>query len=322
MSTLEYSESLRALGRSSWKNVHNCKLCPYFTTSLFLMVNHVRRHRLSQEKYTCENAKIEVYLCKDCDFKTELTILFKQHINKNHSFKSESRDDLSIEDFSVRNYVCEKCDLETNLSLKWLQHTSECTGKKENLQSMSSVKENTTHKGWYYCALCSYTSRDNGNFKRHLRKHALNKQYACDKCPFKTKWKGNLSIHIKRTHLDERDVEWHKCEKCPYKTTKKSHVTRHITNVHLKEEEGKWYQCNECPYKSRMKSNLKIHVISKHLDEEKITWYKCEQCQFKTRQKGSLRKHINIHIKKQKCSFKTVNSFNSNNEDVKSKQKK
>ena len=48
------------------------------------MVNHVRRHRFPVEKLSCENTELEMYYCKDCDFKTELTILFKQHINKNH----------------------------------------------------------------------------------------------------------------------------------------------------------------------------------------------------------------------------------------------
>ncbi|KAJ3640396.1 hypothetical protein Zmor_003697 [Zophobas morio] len=300
MSTLEYSESLREWGRSSWKNVHNCKLCPYFTTSLFLMVNHVRRHRSSQEKYTCENAKIEEYYCKDCDFRTELTILFRQHINKYHSFKIESGDDLSLQDFSVQKYVCKKCDLETNLSLKWLQHTSECMEKKENQTSVSFVKENTNifhfkkgdGKRWYYCTKCSYKVRNKAKLKYHMAKHDVNKQYSCDKCPFKTGYKATLRDHIKRNHLDERDVEWHKCEKCRFKTLRKSDLIRHVNNLHLKEEEGEWYECNECPYKTRSKCSLKTHVILKHLDEEKITWYKCEQCQYKARLKASLKRHI------------------------------
>ena len=84
MSTLEYCEAIAKYDRSSLKNVHKCKICPYSTTSLFLITNHVRRHRFPLEQFTCSNAKIEAYFCKDCDFKTELTVLFKEHIGKYH----------------------------------------------------------------------------------------------------------------------------------------------------------------------------------------------------------------------------------------------
>ena len=133
MASLKYCEAIATDGRSySWENLHNCIRCPYFTTSLFLMTNHVRRHHSSVEKFACDNAKIEVYYCQDCRFKTKLTVLFKQHLDRYHGLKM-SIDDLSSENFCIQNYVCEKCEFETNFSLKWLQHTSTCTGNKENL---------------------------------------------------------------------------------------------------------------------------------------------------------------------------------------------
>ena len=118
MSTLEYFETFATRGTSSWENVHKCKLCPYFTTALFFMISHVRRHRFPLEKFTCDNAKIEAYYCKDCDFKTELTILFKEHVDKYHGLKRESKNVLLSEDFRIHIYVCEKCDFKTNFSLK------------------------------------------------------------------------------------------------------------------------------------------------------------------------------------------------------------
>ena len=101
MSSLVYREAIETDRRSSWKNLNNCIRCPYFTTSLFLMTNHVRRHNSSMEKFTCDSAKIEAYYCKDCDFRTELTVLFKQHIDKYHGPKRESIDDVSSEDFVI-----------------------------------------------------------------------------------------------------------------------------------------------------------------------------------------------------------------------------
>ena len=116
MSNLEYCEAIAKHNRSSLKNAHKCKLCPYSTTSLFLITNHVRRHRFPLEQFTCINAKIEAYFCKDCDFKTELTVLFKEHIGNYHGIKREFKDDVLKEDFRIQNYVCEKCNFETNLS--------------------------------------------------------------------------------------------------------------------------------------------------------------------------------------------------------------
>ena len=77
MSTLEYCETIAKHDKPSLKNVHSCKLC---------------------------------------DFKTELTALFKEHIGKYHGIQRELKDDLLSEDFRIQNYVCEKCNFETNLS--------------------------------------------------------------------------------------------------------------------------------------------------------------------------------------------------------------
>ena len=171
MSILEYSEIPTRWGRSSWKNVHNCKQCPYFTTSLFLMVNHVRRHSSPLEKLNCEHASIEVYYCKDCDFKTELTTLFKRHINERHGLKTEFREDLSSQDFQINNYVCEKCDFETNFLLKWLQHLSTCTKKRKRA---NSYFKQTDEICWYYCAECFYKTKFKNNLRRHIDERHLN----------------------------------------------------------------------------------------------------------------------------------------------------
>ncbi|XP_063929914.1 RE1-silencing transcription factor-like [Zophobas morio] len=324
MSSLDYCEAIATGRSSSWKNVHNCELCSYFTLSFFLMTNHMRRHRSCLEKFSCENTKIEVYYCKDCDFKTELTILFKQHINEDHGLKRKFRKDLSSEDFCIRSYLCEKCNFETNFSLKWFDHTSVCTGTKENLQNVSFVKENviysfdseqTDKTRWYYCTECSYKSKVKRNFKRHIiRNHNSNKRYACDKCPYKTKDKSNLKRHINLRHVDEQKGEWHNCQNCPFKTKLKSSLSRHIKNLHLNNKNVRWYECNECSFKTKRKENLNIHVTVKHLDEEKIKWHKCENCSYKCNHASSLKRHvIHQHLKEGEvkwyecndCSYKS-----------------
>ena len=175
----------------------------------------MRRHSSSLEKFTCHN-KIEPYFCKDCDFETGLTILFRQHVSKHHDPKRQSRADSSSWDFVIKNYDCEKCDFTTNLSLKKLQHTLTCTGMKENRSSVSVPEKNATYystfdqtngKRWFVCTECSYKARKESILKSHIGKHDSNQRYVCDQCPFKTNWKISLSNHIKRNHLDAQDVE-------------------------------------------------------------------------------------------------------------------
>ncbi|XP_063930348.1 zinc finger Y-chromosomal protein 2-like [Zophobas morio] len=300
MSTLEYCQGITTRWRSSWQNVHNCKLCPYFTTSLFFMVNHVRRHRSSLEEFTCDNAKIEAYYCKDCDYKTELTLLFKQHIYKHHGLKRESEKVFSSEDFRIQTYVCQQCDFETNLSLNWLQHTFTCTRNKENLQNVNFAKEKITNNSdfkqsdempWCYCTECSYKTKLQKYLKRHIKNTHSNKRlhideddiewHKCQKCPFKTKAKANLKKHIKNLHLKDEDVKWYKCNVCSFKTKHKKSLNVHVGIKHLDEEKIKWYECANCPYRAKLPSHLRNHVIFQHLDQEKIKWYDCANCPYR-----------------------------------------
>ncbi|KAJ3651518.1 hypothetical protein Zmor_017553 [Zophobas morio] len=321
MSTLEYCEAIAKHERSSLKNMHSCKLCIYSTASFFLMTNHVKRHRFPLVKFTCDSAKIEPYYCIDCDFKTELIVLFKEHIYKYHGLKRESTDDLLTEDFHLQTYVCEKFSFETNLSLKWLQHTSACTGKKKKIQSVTSPKQYDAYRFtikqatdicWYHCTECSYKTKFKYNLNRHIRKHNVNKPYACDKCPYTTNYNASLRQHI-NIHLDNQDVKWHECEKCPLKTKTEDTLIRHIKTLHMNHENFKWYECTKCSFKTKHRSSLDLHVAGKHLDEEKIRWYECQICTFKTKQMGSLKSHITYrHLDKEEikwyrcddCSYK------------------
>ena len=157
------------------------------------MTNHVRRHRFPLNQFACGNTKIETYFCKDCNFKTELTVLFKERVGKYHGIKRESRDDLLSEDFRIQNYVCEKCNFETTLSLKYLQHTSACTENKQNYQIVTSPTQNDTYSTdfkrteethWYSCAQCSHKAKFKSILQVHMRKHDLSKEHACGKRPF------------------------------------------------------------------------------------------------------------------------------------------
>ena len=248
------------------------------------MVNHVRRHRSPQQQFTCDSAKIEAYYCKDCGFKTELTVLFKQHIDEHRDLKS---------DFHVEHYVCGKCGFETNSWLKWLQHTLDCCRDK---------KENDDVR-WYYCAECPYKADVVDNLKRHFENTHFSNKHT---------YKKALKVHLTRLQLDDRDVGWHKCDKCPFKTKTKISLTRHVNTSHLNDD-VKWHKCDECPFKTKYEKSLKTHVSRKHPDVDKIKWYECDNCSFRSRTKTQLNRHVEVHMEIkwhqcQYCSFKPKRS--------------
>ncbi|XP_063930360.1 zinc finger protein 142-like [Zophobas morio] len=207
-------------------------------------------------------AKMEAYHCKDCDFKTEVTLVFEQHINEHHGPSRESRketpseetssEETSSEDSSIENYVGATYCFEPNLLLKSVQHTYISTGTEENLQSVSSLKESATYNSdfkqtdeipLYYCAECSYRSKLQESLKYHIEISHTKKQYACDKCPYK----------------NEQEGEWHKCQKCQFKSRAKWNLRQHINDIHLNDEDVKWFKCNKCDFKTKRGTTLKTH---------------------------------------------------------------
>ena len=294
MAILEYSETFIAPGKSSWKNVHNCNLCLYFTTSYFFMVNHVRRHRAPLERFTCSEAEIETYYCKDCDFKTELTIEFKQHINKYHSVKKESRD------FSVR----EKCDFETNLSLKWLLETSPYTRDSNQIDKVCSYKSklenhlDNQEEKWYKCDQCHFKTRAKTSLKSHINSFHLDEEYVkwyeCNQCPFKTKHKNSLKLHVVAKHQNQEKIKWYACENCAFKTKRITQLKMHVLGLHLDEKVVKWHESEECPFKAKLRRNLKRHVRIHH--SEKPERFECANCSYETNTKAKLKRHGKIHV--------------------------
>ncbi|KAJ3651013.1 hypothetical protein Zmor_017078 [Zophobas morio] len=139
MSTLEYSEKLMRRVKFLPHDVHYCKGCPYFTKSAFLMVNHCRRHRSLRLPFNCVK-NMEIYLCIDCNFQTELTICMRNHIIKYHTPRNrEIRSD-------VKTYVCKKCGFQTYFQLYYFRHNKTCTGNTENDQTAATLlKKLKTH---------------------------------------------------------------------------------------------------------------------------------------------------------------------------------
>ena len=217
MSILEFSDV-----KPRQEKIQNCELCPYFTTSVFLMVDHVKRHHSTLPRFNCENSKIEDYRCKDCNFQTDLTLVFSRHVQL-HSEPSNQNP-------VIRQYFCENCSFDTHFAMKWLQHTLDCLKIPKIVQS-DKIK--------HFCDKCPYKARYKVHLQRHVNARHLDEGavtwYKCEKCSYKAKQKGNLKIHQIARHLDEQNIKWYQCEQCTYKAKqKKKHLKNHtVRKVHL-----------------------------------------------------------------------------------------
>ncbi|XP_063927276.1 RE1-silencing transcription factor-like [Zophobas morio] len=243
MVTLQYSEPLTAPKKPPLVNVHNCKVCPYVTTSFFLMMNHKRRHQSPLLPFNCKNT-FDSYHCKDCDFQTELTLLFKQHIKEHHGIKHEN-DDLILQ-YNNQKYVCRKCGFETYFSLKWLLHMRECPQIKVQPNSKQHLVED--------------------QIKRHIKTRHLDdldaKLYECQQCPYKTRDCSNLRRHVKSHHLNAKSITWYKCTECSFKTKHEGVFQKHVKARHSNQHgDIKWYNCEKCQYKTEYRQSIHIKLF-------------------------------------------------------------
>ena len=296
MEALKYSVACTAHKKSSLVKVHDCKICPYVTTSFFLMRNHLQRHQSPLVSFTCDNP-LDSYHCKDCNFQTELTLLFKQHIKDRHGIKQKNDDNLIVQ-HNNQKYVCGKCGFETHFLLTWLRHMRECQQCACKTKEHPNLKQHIQrHRGdekdiTYKCEKCEDKNKYRTSLDRDIRMRHVDKWHQCTVCAYKTIYKANLKKHINLRHVDDLDAKWYECTHCSYRTKHKTYLKRHVNVLHLGEKDAKWYECQHCPYKTKCCSNLTRHVRSKHFNEKSITWYQCNKCSFKTKRERILQKHV------------------------------
>ena len=55
----------------------------------------------------------------------------------------------------------------------------------------------------YCCDFCTYSSKQKGNLKQHLKVKHPGDRYQCKYCEFRVNWKGTFIIHLKESHAKE-----------------------------------------------------------------------------------------------------------------------
>jgi hypothetical protein len=193
MANLEHAGSIL---KCECGRIHDCDRCPYVSRSLVF-------HLFSS--FRCETNSLEKYNCKDCDFESDLAIIFNQHIREHHRKRiDEPKNDVD----AVKSYICRECSFETHSALVWIKHLD---------------------------TLCFKTKKDfdkitfGNDAKQHFSREDV-QSFRCDKCNYKTNRRYRLKRHDLMKHTSNEETSWFQCEQCAYKTKLECYLKRHITN--------------------------------------------------------------------------------------------
>ena len=106
---------------------------------------------------------------------------------------------------------------------------------KSSPQSSSSASSALGSKpvGRLVCHVCKYSTNHTSHMRRHMRAHAGDKPYACQKCSYRCAQRANLKRHFRSRHTGEKPFF---CPFCDYKSAQKSHIQGHIRSRHPSED--------------------------------------------------------------------------------------
>jgi hypothetical protein len=256
MLNLEYAESIPKCG---YGKIHNCDICPYVTKSLFFMINHTKRHRLPLDSISCETIDLEKYYCKDCNFKTDLMVIFNQHIREHHRKDTDFVQDQTKNDTVIKNYICQQCSFETYSALQWIKHLdTPCLNIKEDFETVRIVS--CGDEKWYRCEHCSFETKKATLLKGHQSAEhppAEGERLCCFHCKYKAKTKKNLQQHINYKHSTVKAIRWFQCNESQF-------TSKDFFNLQTQENsclavESKFIPSSFHAFKTKYKKNLKCH---------------------------------------------------------------
>ncbi|XP_045168921.2 zinc finger protein 236-like [Mercenaria mercenaria] len=121
-------------------------------------------------------------------------------------------------------------------------------------------------------------------------------KYFCDICSFKSKRESHYFKHLE-LHSKNPDLKLYKCDKCDFSAIRVSVLQRHsLTHV---SDEGKILKCTECQYTTNNEALLRMHR-RRHISSK--TSHSCHLCSFSTIYKKKLLKHLETHLPEERMS--------------------
>lgn len=133
------------------------------------------------------------------------------------------QDKIIVERKSTENLnttiVCKYCSLFSSDNLKKILHHCRTCPIEEIKKSPFKI---------LVCILCSYSTRESQNMRKHLRIHLGDKRFCCNFCSYKSTHSNALKNHI-RNHTGEKPFI---CSACPHKSASLSGLNYHKLKHH------------------------------------------------------------------------------------------
>src|SRR5699024_6499710 len=99
--------------RRIFGNEHKCKKCPYFTRSVFAILNHSRFHNLKREPFNCGESTPEKFFCGKCEFSTHFLVTFREHIKSHYQRQSVTKERKIGRKQNAAKFECNHCEFQT-----------------------------------------------------------------------------------------------------------------------------------------------------------------------------------------------------------------
>lgn len=121
----------------------------------------------------------------------------------------------------------------------------------------------------YVCKDCTYSKKDENNYKKHLKRHQ--------------RQKTNTPKQYKNTHVRNMHI----CEYCGRRFRTRFGLSLHRKNTHSLKFK---HVCTICGKDFNQSLQYKYYV-SNHID---VPWKKCQYCRVEMKAPGSLARHLEI----------------------------
>ncbi|XP_021365216.1 uncharacterized protein LOC110458014 isoform X2 [Mizuhopecten yessoensis] len=151
-------------------------------------------------------------------------------------------------------------------------------------------------EGVFFCHLCSFSGRNQGEFEQHMTCHF---EHTCPHCDYKSRTEGRLKRHIKDFHTEDPPEGFgtkrnmgrpkvFRCKQCDFSAIEKEEFWSHARS-HIKED--KILQCPRCPFVTEYKHHLEYHLRN-HFGSKP---FKCNKCNYSCVNKSMLNSHMKSH---------------------------
>ena len=226
-----------------------------------------------------------MYSCSQCDFKTHIEAMFKQHVDSvhlgignsasniiltpNNVIATASTGTVAVNPVAVTATIAGQGGVPQTVMMATAAPPVGLT-QKSGLVTMTSgspVSQTSGIQTVHKCPKCGFLAPSKNQLTQHRRKfHGKNAP-----APYTAQIQGGQIVTnattATATGTNSTGKKTYTCSTCGYSTTRRDGLSQHYDSVHLK---IKNHQCALCPYAASQKGTLNRHVKLRHKKKEEL----------------------------------------------------